>query len=106
MGDVVYFEIFAPPTIKDTLPLYDDNDDLIGGAAPETSNELSLSSILHCFVAAKGHPVSLNLCADIPVYVQLIEENGYYKSGKITTVPPTITKLGESYHFPQFVRTE
>ena len=99
MRDVINFNIFTSPWIKDTIPLYDDNDDLIGGAAPDPSQG---PCFLQCFVASVGHPVSLNLTADLPVYVQLIEdESGYYKSGRITTVPPT--KVGQ-YCFPQNVR--
>jgi hypothetical protein len=103
MSDVIYFGIFASPYMKDTIPLYDDNDDLIGGAAPDTDKTSDFSCYIQCFVAAKGHPVSLNLTSDLPVYVQLIEENGFYKSGKVTIVPPVMS-IGESYYLPQNVR--
>jgi hypothetical protein len=101
--DVINFDILVTSPLKDTIPLYDDNDDLIGGGAPDREAfgvgylpGLSISSI-RCFVAARNHPVSLNLTSDLPVYVELIENNGVVQYGKITTVPPT--KIGQ-YYFP------
>lgn len=94
MGDVVTFDVFANG-LYDTIPLYDDNNDLIGGAAPSGTN------MIKCFVAAKGHPVSLNLTSSMPVYISFQEKLGMIRSGIITIVPqPT------HYFYPFNVRTE
>jgi hypothetical protein len=103
MRDVINFNIFVTSPLKDTIPLYDDNNDLIGGAAPDKEAfgighlpGLSVSSI-RCFVATRDHPVSLNLTVDLPVYIELIEDKGIVQYGRVTTVPPT--KIGQ-YYFP------
>lgn len=105
MRDVINFQIFANRAPKDTFPLYDDDNDLIGGAAPDplitTTGTLQGGvACIRCFVATRDHPVSLNLTADLPVYIELIEENGIVQYGRVTTVPPVMTRVNQQYYFP------